>query len=173
MIPIHNNSSCSTIGLPVIDFRAGSAACDLASKQALKPSHELGCSQRTSCSFGAAQLAEIVLHARLQKFFEMRNSVQYGPHCDQCVVHAGEVRAHAGPLPILGFCDQSGAHRVQADIANGADEVGIVQHDRGKAALEQMTGPASARVDEVSVTPVGFSPTARPRPSLCVGFRIR
>ena len=41
--------------------------------------------------------------------------------------------------------------------ANGADEMRIVQHDGGKAALEEMAGPASAGVDEVGVAPVGFA----------------
>jgi hypothetical protein len=36
----------------------------------------------------------------------------------------------------------------------------VVEHDGGKAALEQMTGPASASVDKVCVSPVGFTDSA-------------
>jgi hypothetical protein len=50
-----------------------------------------------------------------------------------------------------------GTQRIQAHIAHGADQVSVVQHNRGKAALEQMAGPASAGVDEVGVPPVSFA----------------
>ena len=60
----------------------------------------------------------------------------------------------------------------------GADEVEAVQHDRSKAALEQVSRPASAGVDEVSVAPVSLADSAAKvvgalGSSACPGFRIR
>ena len=89
------------------------------------PSGPYGC-------FGTAQVGEILLCVLLQQCFEMRNSIQDWLHRDERIVYPGEMGSNAGPLPIFGPGDQAGAHRVQADIANGADEMEIVEHDEAK-----------------------------------------
>lgn len=87
----------------------------------------------------------------------MGDSIEDRPHFDERIVNPGEMGSSAGPLPILRAGDQAGADRVEADISDGADEVDVVEYDGGKAALEEVSGPASASVDEVCVSPVGFT----------------
>jgi hypothetical protein len=55
------------------------------------------------------------------------------------------VGSNARPLPFLRPRHQPRPHRIQADITHGPKEMSIVQHDRGKAALEQVADPQRFR----------------------------
>jgi len=102
----------------------------------------------------------------------VRNPVKDWPHGNQQVVESRKVGPDAGPHPILGPRYQPDADPVHADVTDGADEVSIVQHNGGKAALEQVAGPPSAGVDEVGGTAVSFAHGAAK--VVCVlGFRIK
>jgi hypothetical protein len=70
-------------------------------------------------------------------------------HRHQAVVRADEVGADARPAPVLRPRHQPRANGVHSHIAHGRQEVGLVHRDRSEATVEQMTAPASARIDEV------------------------
>ena len=108
--------------------------------------------------FGAAQLREIILGQILlgggEHGLEMGDAVEDRTHLHQRIIRVCQMRAHTRPWPFLRRRDKAGAHRIQADIPHGAVEVIVVENDRGKAALEEMSRPAAARVDEVGITAV-------------------
>jgi hypothetical protein len=83
------------------------------------------------------------------------------------------MRAHARPRPVFRLADELRANRVQTDITYRSHEMALIHDDGSEAALKQVTGPASARIDEMGVAPVGGAPIARASPLSSFGTRMR
>ena len=82
---------------------------------------------------------------------------EYRAHDDKPVVFPRQMCSHARPFPVLRMRAKAGPHRVQADVADGGDEMRIVHRHRSVASLEQMSCPSSSRIDEGRVAAMRFT----------------
>ena len=60
----------------------------------------------------------------------------------------------AGPRPLPGISDQSGAHRVLEKVRHRGRQMGLVHGDGTIPALPEMSGAAFAIVDDARIGPV-------------------
>ena len=135
--------------------RSRAASGELAPKNSLEVPDERLIAERAAGGLGSPERGGGGRRLGVgQKGRDVADPVQQRPCHDQPVIFARQMRPGARPGPVLGPRDQACAHRVHRHIAGGGDQVGLVHDYRGKSVLEQMPGPAAARIDEVGVAPM-------------------
>ena len=114
-----------------------------------------------------------IVRVGVEPIREIGDTVPQRLDADQGVVHAGQVRAHAGVRPFRRPRDQSRAHGIEQDIADGGDQMIFIHRQRPEATLEQVSGLPSPRIEVSGIETVRPRQRQRQAPAGSDGARTR
>src|SRR5271166_5918201 len=89
-----------------------------------------------------------------EKATPVRGQLEQGSNLHQCVVPPAHMCPGAAPGIAARRIDQPGADWVELHVPCRGQQVGLVEHERGKAPLPEMTTPSLAKVDHPCVATV-------------------
>lgn len=150
---------------------SGRASRDRPAEDLFEACDERGVAERPSGSLAGAQPGEGLFVARVgrDQSSKVGDAGKHRRNRHQFIVAARKMGAHAGPWPVLRARHQPRAYRIQADITYRRDQMRLVHCDRRETALEEMTAPAAARVDEGRIAAVRIA--ERPRKTCLIARR--
>src|SRR5882757_8058518 len=106
-------------------------------------------------ALGGAQAFEFIrFRFQVEKIGEARKPLAHSLARREPVVPATQIRAHAGPAPVLRAFDQARPHRIERHVAQCRREMRLVEHDGAEPPLPEMTAASAPRMNDAGIAPM-------------------